>query len=145
MISTLRGEGDSHSPTGNPHLGGVLCITSRQSLATSQTNSYINSWRISTRRSHFASSMCTPAIPNQLLGENLQGAVILMGMTQRSPFQERRVGSPKPTIPISCPSTTRWGVGSSGSTSSAPKACSSKSRCGVPNQHFSIGVAFRYP
>ena len=36
-----------------------------------------------------------PAILNQLLGENLQGAVILMGMTQRSPFQEGEGGFPR--------------------------------------------------
>ena len=41
-----------------------------------------------------------------------------MGMTQRSPFQEGRVDSPKTTISSS--SMTRWKVGSSGTTSSAP-------------------------
>ena len=52
------------------------------------------------------------AIIDQLLRENHQGVVILMGMTQRSPFQEGRVGSPKTTTPISSSSMTRLRVGS---------------------------------
>ena len=40
---------------------------------------------------------------------------------------------PKTTFPISNPSTTRWKVGSSGTASSTPKACCSKSKHGAPN------------
>ena len=74
---------------------GVLCNASRQSLATSQIRNCGNSWKISTRRLHFASCMHPPAILNQLLGVNLKGAVILMGMTWRSPFQEGEGGFPQ--------------------------------------------------
>ena len=122
---------------------GALGIVSRQSLATSQTKNCINLWRISIRRLHLMSCMHPPAILNQLFGENMQGVVILMGMTQRSPFQGG-MGSPETTISSSCSSTTRWRMGSSETTSSAPKACSGKFRCGMPNQHFSIGVALWY-
>ena len=74
---------------------GALNIISRQSLVTLQTKNCINSWRISIRRLHFVSCMHPPAILNQLLGENLQGVVILMGMTRRSPFQEGEGGFPQ--------------------------------------------------
>ena len=62
---------------------GALCITSKQSLATLQTQSCINLWRISVGRSHFMSCMHLPATLKQLLGENHQGVVILMWMTRR--------------------------------------------------------------
>ena len=74
---------------------GVLCNTSRESLAVSQTRNCINSWKISIRRLHFVICMHPPAIINQLLGVNLQQAVILMGMTWRSPFQEGEGGFPQ--------------------------------------------------
>ena len=67
---------------------GEFHVTSRQSLVTLQTKSCINSWRIFIRRLHFVSYTHPSAIFNQLLGENHQGVVILMGMTSRSPFQE---------------------------------------------------------
>ena len=47
---------------------GALLVTSRQSLVNSQTRSCVNLWRISARRSYFASYMHPPAILNQLLG-----------------------------------------------------------------------------
>ena len=94
-----EGEGESNSPTGNPHPGGELCIASRQSFGTLQTRSCINLWRISIRKSHSVSCMQPPAILNQHLGENSQGEVILMGMTRRLPFQEGRVGSPQDNHP----------------------------------------------
>ena len=78
---------------------GRLCVTSRQSLATSLTKSCINSWRISTRRLHSVSCMHPPAILNQHLGENHQGVGILMGMTRRSPFGEGEGGFPQDTYP----------------------------------------------
>ena len=145
MISALRGEGGTHSPTGNSHPGGALCIASRQILTTFQTRSCVNSWRIFVRRLHFMSCMDPPAILNQHLGENHQGAVILMGMTRRPPSKRGRVCSPETTISISYPSVTRWRMGSSGTTSTTPKACSGESRCGVPNQHIGIGVMLGYP
>ena len=86
-----------------------------------------------------------PTILNQLLGANLQGAVILMEMTQRSPFQEGRVGSPKTTISSSSSSMTRWRMGSSGTTSSTPKACSSKSRCGCLINTLALGLHLGSP
>ena len=72
MISALRGEGDSHLPTGNPHLVGALHVTSRQSLVTSQTKSCINSWRISIRRSHFMSCMQPQQSSTNSLGRTIR-------------------------------------------------------------------------
>ena len=74
---------------------GVLHNASRQSLATSQIRNCSNLWKISIRRSHFMSCMHPPAILNQLLEVNLQGVVILMRMTWRSPFQEGEGGFPR--------------------------------------------------
>ena len=142
-MPTLRGGNFIH-PLVTLTLVGELCVTSRQSLVTSQTKSCINSWRVSARRLHSVSCMHPPAILNQHLGENHHGAGILTGMTRRSPSQDGG-GFPKTTIPISSPSTTRWRMGSSGTTSSTPKACSGKSRCGVPDQHFGIRIMLGYP
>ena len=71
---------------------GALHIAFRQNLVTSWIKSCVNSWRISVRRLDFVNCMHPPAILNQLLGENHQGAVILMGMTRRSSFQEGEGG-----------------------------------------------------
>ena len=123
----------------------ALHIASRQSLANLQIKSSVNSWRISARRLHFVSCMHPPAILNQHLGENHQGAVILMGITRRSPFQEGEGGFPKTTISSSYSSMTRWRMGSSKTTASTPKAYSGKSRCEAPNQHFSVGFMLGCP
>ena len=50
---------------------------------------------------------------------------------QRSPFQWGRVGSPRTAISNSSSSVTRWRMGSSRTTSSAPEACSSRSDVGI--------------
>ena len=52
---------------------------------------------------------------------------------------------PQANHPHLLPQCHQMGVGSSGTTSSAPKACSGKSRHGAPNQHFSIGLVLGYP
>ena len=112
-----EGEGDHHSPTGD----------------------------ISIRRLHFTSCIHPPAILNQLLGKNLQGVVILMGMTRRSPFQEGEDGFPRDNhlqLLVLC---NQMEDGFLRDHLLTPKACSSKCRCGVPNQHFSIGVVLGYP
>ena len=126
-----EGEGDPHSPTGNPHLGGstLHCLQAELGDLTDQ-----ELWQLiedPCQEIALHELHAPPAILNQLLGENLQGVVILMGMTWRSPLQEGEGGFPKTTTPIS--SATSWKVGSSGTTSSTSMACSSKSRCGAPN------------
>ena len=140
-----EGQSDSHSPTGNPHPGGgtLHCLWAELGNLTDQELHQL------IEDLHQEIALCKlhapPAILSQHLGENHQGVVILMGMTRRSPSQEGRVGFPKTTTSISCPSTNRWRVGSSGTTSSTPKACSSKSRHGAPNQHIGIRIMLRYP
>ena len=65
-----------------------------------------------------------PRSPPPMLWGTQQGAGILMWMTRWSPFQERKGGFPRTTIPTSCSHTPRWRMGSTGTTSSTPNSCS---------------------
>ena len=89
------GEGDPHTPTGNPHLGGHTPHLLQAELG----NLADEGLRQLVEDLHQEIALCElhapPAILNQLLGENLHGVVILMGMTRRSPFQEGEGGFPQ--------------------------------------------------
>ena len=90
-----EGEGDPHSPTGNPHPGwGTLhCLQTELGKLTDQELCQLREdlHQIALHELHAP----PPAILNQLLGENLHEAVILMGMARRSPFQEGEGGFPR--------------------------------------------------
>ena len=125
---------------------GVLHDASRQSLVTLQTRNCGNLWRISIRRSNFSSCMHPQQSSINSLGWTSQGAVILMGMTQEVTFP--KVGGwvpPRQSSPDSSSSMTRWRMGSSGTTSSAPKACSSKSGLGCLINTLASGLCLGTP
>ena len=77
---------------------GVLHHASWQSLMTLQTRNCGNLWEDLHQEMKPFKLHAPLAILNQLPGVNSQGAVILMGMTRRSPFQEGEGGFlPSPT------------------------------------------------
>ena len=98
-----KGEGDPHSPTGNPDLGGTtLCHLQAElgDLADQELQQLMEDL-------HLEITLCelhtSPAFLNQLVGENFQGVVILMGMTWRSPFQEGGWVPPRQPSPSPAP------------------------------------------
>ena len=87
-------EDDTNSPTGNPHWGWGTLQYLQAELGDLADQELWPLMEISVRRSHLMSCMLPPAILNQLPGVNPEGAVILMRMTRRSPFQEGEGGFP---------------------------------------------------
>ena len=90
-----EGEVGSHSPTSNPHLGGGTPHHLQAELGNFTDQELCPLMEDLIGRLHFMSCTHTPAILNQHLGENHRGAVILVGMTRRSPFQEGEGGFPQ--------------------------------------------------
>ena len=86
-----------------------------------------------------------PEALHQCLGGTHQGEAEPKRVKRRSPFQEGEGGSPRTTIPISYTCVTRWRMGSSGTTSTAPTSCSTKSRHGALNKYSGIGFKIGYP
>ena len=83
-----EGEGDPPSPTGNPHLGGGTLLHLQAELGNLADQELHQLMEDLCQEIALCKLHAPPAILNQLSRENLQGAVILMGMTRRSPFQE---------------------------------------------------------
>ena len=91
----LEGKDDPHSPTGNLNPGGgtPCCLQAEiGNLADQELHQLMEDLcqEITLCELH-----TPPATLNQLLRENLQGVVILMGMTLKSPFQEGEGGLPQ--------------------------------------------------
>ena len=116
-----EGEGESHSPTGNPHQGGGTLHHLQTELGDLADQELCQ----------FMEDLCQEIAFHELHTPQ-QSITNTLGRTireQESQWQwpgdhlsERvRVGSPKTTIPICSPSMTRWRVGSSGTTSSTPR------------------------
>ena len=76
MISTLRGEGDPNSPTGNPHLGGGILQDLQAELGNLAGQELHQLMEDLHQEIALHELHTPPAILNQLLGVNLQGAVI---------------------------------------------------------------------
>ena len=90
-----EGEGDSHLPTSNPHTGGGTLHHLQAELGDLADQELHQLLEDLHQEIPLHEVHAPPANVNQLLGENHQGVVILMGMTRRSPFQEGEGGFPQ--------------------------------------------------
>ena len=126
-------KGDSHSPTGNPHLGGgtLHCLQAElDNLADQGLHQLMEDLyqEITLHELH-----APPSNPQPTPWGEPSGNGNLDGEDQEVTFPRGGWVPPRQPISSSCSSMTRWRMGSAGTTSSVPKACPSKSRCGVPN------------
>ena len=140
-----EGEGDAHSPTGNPHPGGgtLHCLQAELGdLVDQELHQLMEDL-------HQEVALCElhapPAILNQLLGDNLQGAVILMGMTRRSPFQEGEGGFPPDNHLQLLFQHDQMEDGFLKDHLLSTQGLLLQIQMWVPNQHFSFGVMLVYP
>ena len=124
---------------------GALCITSRQSLATSQTKSCINSGRISARRLHFCKLLAPPSNPQPTPWGEPSGSSNPNGDDQEVTFPRGGGGFPQANHPISCPSLTRWRVGSSGSPPQPPRPAPANPDVGCLISNLALGLHLGTP
>ena len=99
-----EGEGDPHSPTGKPHPGGGTSRHLQAELGNLADQELHQLLEDLCQEFTLCELHAPPAILNQLLGENLQGVVILMGMTRghlskRGRWVPQRQPSPAP-VPV---------------------------------------------
>ena len=138
-------EGEPHLPHDNPHPSGGNAASSPSAAWPPYRSWTASAIGGSPSGDHTPQVEHTPAALHQCLGDNHQGVVMLKGVTRRSPFWEGEGGFPQDNHPISYPCITRWGMGSSGTTSTAPTSCSTKSRHGALNKCSGIRFTIGYP
>ena len=124
---------------------GGLHITSRQSLCNLADQELHQLMEDLCQEIALCELHAPPAILNQHLGENHQGAGIIMRMTRRSPFQEGEGGFPQDNHPHLQPQHDQMEDGLLRDHLLNSKACSTKSRHGAPDQHVGIGIRLGYP
>ena len=124
---------------------GVLCNASRQSLETSQTRNCGNLWRISTRRSHFASCMHPQHSSTTPWGKS-SGSGNFNEDDKEVTFP-RGGGWVPPRQPSTTPAPAQpeGGWVPLGPPSSTPEACSGRSRCGASNNTLAWGLHLGTP
>ena len=138
-------EGDSHSPTDNPHPGRstLHCLQAELGNLTDQELHQLVEdlcQEIALHELH-----APPRNPQPTPWGEPSGSSNPNGDDQKVTFPRGEGGFPQDNHPHLLPQHDQMEGGFLRDHLLNPNACSSKSRCGAPNQHFGIKIMLGYP